>query len=77
MYLFQRILNDVQANCVPTDVKMIPQRLKPLGYKSSIFGKWHQGFCKEDCLPNNRGFDHFYGFLTGATTYYGHVAGEE
>lgn len=47
------------------------QRLKPLGYATALFGKWHLGD-GEECLPTRRGFDEFYGFLP-----YGLAAGKE
>ena len=43
--------------------------LKPLGYSTSIIGKWHLGE-KNKFHPNNRGFDYFYGLLQGARDYY-------
>jgi len=36
--------------------------LKPLGYKTALFGKWHLGDRNEN-LPTVHGFDEFYGFL--------------
>jgi arylsulfatase A-like enzyme len=39
-----------------------PQRLKPAGYATAIFGKWHVGD-QPGYLPNDRGFDEFYGIL--------------
>lgn len=40
----------------------IAQRLKQFGYATGIFGKWHIG-AEPGYLPNQRGFDDFYGLL--------------
>ena len=42
------------------------------GYQSHIVGKWHLGFCNRKFWPQNRGFDSYYGFLTGMEGYYNH-----
>ena len=47
----------LQPNCVT-----IAQVLKPVGYHTGAFGKWHVG---DHTLPNDRGFDDFYGFVRG------------
>jgi len=39
-----------------------PQRLKALGYATGMVGKWHLG-AQDGYLPNQRGFDFFYGIL--------------
>jgi arylsulfatase A-like enzyme len=46
------------------DIKQttIAQRLKQNGYTTGLVGKWHQG-SGEGYLPNDRGFDEFYGIL--------------
>src|SRR5436190_12416887 len=46
------------------DIKQttIAQRLKQHGYATGLVGKWHQGV-GEGYLPNDRGFDEFYGLL--------------
>jgi arylsulfatase A-like enzyme len=46
------------------DIKQttIAQRLKTNGYATGLVGKWHQGV-GEGYLPNDRGFDEFYGLL--------------
>jgi arylsulfatase len=36
--------------------------LKPLGYKTALFGKWHLGD-RNEYLPTVHGFDEFYGFM--------------
>ncbi len=46
----------------------IAQRLKAVGYATGMFGKWHVGF-RPDRVPTAKGFDDFYGFLSGAHAY--------
>jgi arylsulfatase len=38
----------------------IAEMLKPIGYQTAIFGKWHLGH-QPEFLPTNQGFDEFYG----------------
>lgn len=59
---------DTQSG-LPLSEKMISEVLKPVGYTSSIIGKWHMG-THPQFHPNNRGFDHFYGFLSGGHQYF-------
>jgi arylsulfatase A-like enzyme len=40
----------------------LPQVLKKAGYHTAIVGKWHLGL-ESPNTPNERGFDHFHGFL--------------
>ncbi|MDF7825586.1 sulfatase-like hydrolase/transferase [Pontiellaceae bacterium B12227] len=53
----------------PLSEKTIAERMKPAGYRTGALGKWHLG-ASEPFHPNNRGFDHFYGFLSGGHTYF-------
>ena len=46
--------------------------LKGQGYSTALMGKWHLGLT-EECRPNARGFDEFYGFLAGCVDYYSHI----
>lgn len=41
---------------------LIPELLKPQGYASAYFGKWHMGD-RNEFIPTAHGFDEFYGFL--------------
>ncbi len=41
---------------------LLPQMLKRAGYHTAIIGKWHLGLASPN-TPNERGFDHFHGFL--------------
>ena len=43
----------------------IADHLRAAGYATGIVGKWHLGF-KDEHYPTNRGFDEFYGHLSGA-----------
>ena len=49
----------------------IAQVLKPAGYSTGIFGKWHLGSTPET-VPNAHGFDRFLGFHSGCFDYYSH-----
>ena len=44
------------------NAELLPKRLRSVGYHSAIVGKWHLGL-EAPNLPNQRGFDHFHGFL--------------
>ena len=54
---------------IPLDEKNMAEVLGPAGYSSAIIGKWHLG-AHEVNHPLNRGFDHFFGFLSGGHDYF-------
>ena len=54
---------------VPRSIPTLAERLKAAGYATAMAGKWHIGF-KEGLRPHERGFDSFYGFLSGARSFY-------
>lgn len=60
---------------LPLSEKIMPQYFKENGYQTNLVGKWHLGRFKKGYWPNNRGFDHFYGYLTGGIGHYDHVHG--
>jgi arylsulfatase A-like enzyme len=47
----------------------LPALLKSSGYTTGLVGKWHLGW-KPEFGPVAHGFDEFYGFLSGAHSYY-------
>lgn len=44
------------------EVVLLPEVLKTRGYHTALIGKWHLGL-EAPNRPNDRGFDHFHGFL--------------
>src|SRR5690606_15397446 len=52
-----------------TNQRTIADYLQTSGYATIALGKWHLGDLAQ-YHPRNRGFDHFYGFLGGARSYY-------
>lgn len=53
---------------LPLDETTIANRLKSAGYRTALFGKWHLGTAAR-FHPMERGFDEFFGFLTGGHSY--------
>ena len=47
----------------------LPEALRPAGYRSTLIGKWHLGFYKEN-WPRTHGFDEFWGSLIGTPTFW-------
>lgn len=54
---------------LPVSEETIAQVLHKSGYKSAIVGKWHMG-TNPVFHPLERGFDYFYGFLSGGHSYF-------
>jgi arylsulfatase A len=47
---------------IPQDEVLLPEVLSRRGYRTGLVGKWHLG-AKPGHIPNDRGFDSFYGAL--------------
>ena len=47
---------------LPDSIKTIGDMLQKVGYKTAIVGKWGLGGPTSESIPNNRGFDFFYGY---------------
>jgi arylsulfatase len=72
------IMPDTNANGQPTPGYMgylnrncvtIAEVLREAGYHTYMTGKWHVGMHGEDKWPLQRGFERYYGILSGATSY--------
>jgi arylsulfatase A-like enzyme len=55
---------------LPADELTIADRLKALGYSTGMVGKWHVGYEEGVNLPNDAGFDEFYGIWGGGRDYF-------
>ena len=54
---------------------ILPEYLSRLGYQAVMVGKWHLGHYTPDMFPQSRGFEYFYGSLTGGIGYWDHNHG--
>ena len=61
---------------LPLNLTLLPQHMKTAGYQTVMIGKWHLGEAKTDYMPFKRGFDHFYGFLSGFEDHYTRINAE-
>ena len=64
---------------LPLDETLLPASFQAAGYQTSLIGKWHLGHSQNKSLapksaPNERGFDHFYGFMAASVDYYKHTS---
>ena len=48
----------------------LAEMLKPAGYATLMAGKWHLGFNAEERWPLQRGFEKYYGCISGATRFF-------
>jgi len=60
---------------LPLEERVIAEYFRDAGYQTFLTGKWHLGHRRRAYLPTSRGFDHFYGHVTGGIGYWDHVHG--
>jgi arylsulfatase A-like enzyme len=56
---------------LPPEHPTLPSLLRKAGYTTALIGKWHMGFLP-DYSPLRSGYDHFWGFRSGAIDYFSH-----
>jgi hypothetical protein len=50
---------------LPAEERTLAQALKERGYRTAFVGRWQLGHATPEYWPTRRGFDHFYGTLSG------------
>ncbi|XP_022109249.1 arylsulfatase B-like [Acanthaster planci] len=63
-------LVQTSPHCLPPHEFTLAQALKAAGYSTHGVGKWHLGFCRQECLPTKRGFDSYLGVVLGQSNHF-------
>lgn len=58
---------------LPSDEITLAEALRDEGYETAMIGKWHLGHANESMLPENRGFNYYFGNYLGSLDYFKHV----
>ena len=58
--------------CLTAEYPLLTDSLHDLGYRNYMLGKWHEGYCRQNCTPRARGFDEFHGFYNAFISHYSH-----
>ena len=57
---------------LPAAEHTLAEHLDDHGYQTAMVGKWHLGHRSREYLPNQQGFDSFYGHVLGGS-YFQHI----
>ena len=68
-----RPISKLDPGGLPLEEKLLPEVLGDAGYQSLMVGKWHLGHVERAYFPQARGFEHFYGHVTGGIGYWDHI----
>jgi len=64
--------DELEQVALPHSEKILPRYLSDAGYVSGCFGKWNLGFI-EGSRPTDRGFDEYFGNISGNCDYYTYI----
>jgi arylsulfatase I/J len=63
------VIHATEPRGLSLDEDILPQRLAAAGYRTMGVGKYHIGFHQPQYLPTQRGFEEYFGILTGFNVY--------
>lgn len=61
--------NPADKDGLDLNQQTLADAMRSVGYTTAAFGKWHLG-SEPGYKPNDRGFDYFWGFLSGGRSYF-------
>ncbi len=70
--LNEQLIDDLKQVALPHSEIILPRYLAEAGYVSGCFGKWNLGFV-EGSRPTDRGFDEYFGNISGNCDYYTYI----
>jgi len=70
--LHNGVIEPLLPHGLDTSYVTLADELRKANYSTHIVGKWHLGLCNKKFWPTNRGFDHHFGFLLGAQSFFTH-----
>lgn len=70
------VIHPSEPRGVPLKETFLSSKLKDAGYGTVFVGKWHLGFHQYAYTPTQRGFDEFFGILTGGGDHESHESTE-
>ncbi len=73
--LQEPINDDNHPYMLPAGHPTIASLMRGQGYRTALVGKWHIGTLPA-AMPGNYGYDHFFGYTGGGTSYYPLPAGD-
>lgn len=68
------VLHSTEPRGVPLTETFLGEKLQSIGYSTAMVGKWHLGMHMPQYVPQARGFEQFYGILTGGGGHYSHMS---
>merc|ERR1712215_105865 len=70
--LHNGVIEPLTPSGLDLSLTTLPEELHRANYSTHIVGKWPLGLCNKKYWPTNRGFDHHFGFLLGAQSFFTH-----
>jgi arylsulfatase I/J len=68
------VIHATEPRGLSLDFDLLPSKLNKAGYNTMGVGKWHLGFHQPQYLPTRRGFQEYFGILTGGGGHFAHTS---